>query len=253
MHIVLAHGSRHRRELKKFANGIQKFGHTINVVSIKDTTSLSAADVLVTYGNLRINRGKRPWIHMDSGYLRRNRYYRASLNCNFPSHYLMNDKKPSKRWYKLGLTLEPWKSNLEGPVIVCASSYHNHKFLGLKISTEKESVIAQLRAHMRVDRKIIYRRKSESTNGTPLYELLKTAYCVVTWGSNSAVEAIMAGVPAFVLSNSAAIPVARTSLSYIENPLKPSREQWLYNLAYHQWTLKEFARGLPWKELMNEA
>jgi hypothetical protein len=69
----------------------------------------------------------------------------------------------------------------------------------------------------------------------------------VTWTSNVAVEAIVAGVPAFVSRYSAAAPMAGmldTLEHRIETPPMPDgREGWAASLAYGQFTLAEIASG----------
>jgi UDP:flavonoid glycosyltransferase YjiC (YdhE family) len=74
----------------------------------------------------------------------------------------------------------------------------------------------------------------------PFEEDLAEAFCVVTHSSNTAVEAILAGVPAFVLGQSAAQPFACNDLKMIEAP---------FVLADNQWTLKEIREGKAWADL----
>ena len=52
---------------------------------------------------------------------------------------------------------------------------------------------------------------------------LEKAHCVVTFNSNVAVEALLAGTPVFVGPHSAALPMGRsvTDLGDIENPAYP--------------------------------
>lgn len=80
----------------------------------------------------------------------------------------------------------------------------------------------------------------------PLSERLDGCHAVVTWTSNVAVEAIVAGVPAFVGAASAAAPVA-TPLEclghMLERPLMPPREAWAASLAWGQFTLEEIRSG----------
>ena len=85
----------------------------------------------------------------------------------------------------------------------------------------------------------------------PFEEDLTEAFCVVTHSSNTAVEAILAGVPAFVLGQSAAQPFACNDLKLIEAPflLFGDRWEWAGVLADNQWTLKEIREGKAWADL----
>jgi hypothetical protein len=81
-------------------------------------------------------------------------------------------------------------------------------------------------------------------------EALEGAWACVTFSSNAAVEAALAGVPVFACDEgSMALPIANRDLSEIERPALPDREQWAFDLAYAQWTLQEFANGSCWQHL----
>ena len=75
---------------------------------------------------------------------------------------------------------------------------------------------------------------------------LATAGFVVTYNSTTAVEAILAGVPAVVMdAGSVAYPMASHGL---EEPLRyPDRTAWCHDLAWRQWTLGELADGSAWQ------
>jgi len=84
-----------------------------------------------------------------------------------------------------------------------------------------------------------------------LYQDLKQAWCVVTYNSLSAIEAICEGIPTFALNDGSMIwPVALKDLSQIENlPYDIDLTQWKYDIAYTQWTGKEHASGESWAHL----
>lgn len=248
MHVVLIHGSRHKKQLQIFAKGISKLGHKTTACVNATSELKESADLIVTYGNIHASVDK-PWLHVDSGYLRSGKYFRCSLNCNQAGHYVMNRNHLSDRWSKLNIVLKDWTNNSNGPIIVCPSSKRNFRFLGLNYKKEISLVIKKLES---TGRKVILRHKKESDR-TRLSNILTDAYAVVTWSSAAAVEAIINGVPAFVLNHSIAAPMSRTNLDFIDRPLRPDREQWCYNLAYQQWTMPEFKRAEPWKYLIGES
>lgn len=84
----------------------------------------------------------------------------------------------------------------------------------------------------------------------PLSEDLKNAHAVVTYNSNSGVEALIEGIPVFAADRgSMCWEVANRSLVSIDVPNKPDRAQWLNDLCFAQWTIDEMRSGEAWKHL----
>jgi len=110
--------------------------------------------------------------------------------------------------------------------------------------SETVTKIQQLTDHPVVIRERSQDRSSRKTNdlASP-----KNVHAVVTFNSVAATEAILAGVPAYVLAPSnAAIPVANTDLSSIHEPWFPEPEQvhaWANHLAYGQFHIQELEDG----------
>lgn len=84
-----------------------------------------------------------------------------------------------------------------------------------------------------------------------IYDDLKDAYCVITYNSNSAVEAVCEGIPIFALnSGSAVYDIAHTDLSQIENlNYNINISNWCNRIAYTMWTDSEVANGETWAHL----
>ena len=119
----------------------------------------------------------------------------------------------------------------------------------------------QQRLQKHTDREIRVRHKprAKGTSGPDAAKLsgledfkqaIDGAWAVVTSVSMCAVEAQLAGVPTFCCNNSEALPVSLTKLSKIEQPLRINREEWLYHLAYSQFTHKEIEDGYAY-EIIN--
>jgi len=97
-------------------------------------------------------------------------------------------------------------------------------------------------------------RVSVKGDPAPLAERLRDCWCVITGHSNVAVEALLAGIPAFVSRESAAAPMAgmiETIEHSIERPSTPEgREGWAASLAYGQFTLEEIRQGMARDTIM---
>jgi hypothetical protein len=79
---------------------------------------------------------------------------------------------------------------------------------------------------------------------------LAGARCVVTWNSNSGVDAVLAGVPTIAMDKgSMAWAVAGHAL---EIPPTPDRSAWAHRLAWCQWSKDELASGACWDAIGRE-
>lgn len=81
-----------------------------------------------------------------------------------------------------------------------------------------------------------------------LVDVFRGASVVVTFNSNSAVDAVLAGVPTVAVDEgSMAFPVASHSVSV--PPITPDRAEWAARLAWRQWTLEELESGEAWRAM----
>ena len=199
---------------------------------------------------------------LETGYLRRGDgpgdHYAAGWNDLNGRADFRNLASPADRWEKLAMELKPWREKGEH-VLVCGqvpwdASVQHHDHIGWC-----QSIMAKL---MRLTKRpIVFRPHPKVPNvnygvlGTrvsreTLADDLRDCHAVVTFNSNAAVEAAIAGVPVFAFdAGSMALPIANQDLGLIEEPVMPDRGQWLSDLAYCQWSLDEFRRGLAWQHL----
>jgi len=84
----------------------------------------------------------------------------------------------------------------------------------------------------------------------PLQNALSGAGRVVTFNSNSGVDAILAGVPTVAIdAGSMAYPVATHSIK--DAPSRPDRRAWAHAIAWAQWQPQELESGEAWSRLRN--
>ena len=164
---------------------------------------------------------------------------------------------PGDRWDKLGVKIRPWRHRgdyilLIGQVPWDASVQHIDMERWL---TETAEEIAR-----ETSRPIIYRPHPKAgvpkhitgcrTSGRSLLGDLEASRAVVTFNSTTAIEAVIDGIPTFVLGDgSMAKQVANWSLDRMGRPDTPDREQWAFDLAYSQWTPAEMRSGETWRHL----
>ena len=186
-------------------------------------------------------REHRPWYYMDNAYFDKVRglYFRVGKNAVQCDGLGPRDWE---RWKALGIELAPWRKGGE-EILICAQSEEYYTLFGETAWVGR--TVERLRRH--TDRPLKIRRKEVRR---ALAADLKSAFAVVTFTSSSAVEAIIAGVPAFCTGRCASSPMARDDVGHIEWPLySDDREHWAAALAASQWTLDEIERGVAWRAL----
>jgi len=222
------------------------------------------------YGALRgllptLNQAKREgrtWYYADNGYFKsgktENSYFRITRNAlqhdgsgdlPFPRHLAR------ERWKKLGLQIQPWR-RLGAHIIVCPPGRLFGATFGFSADDWLAQTLATLRKHtkreLRVRQKMSWNDVKPRMINRPLADDLQGAWALVTHSSNSAVEALLAGVPVFCTASCGASALAQTDLSLIEAPLiHDNRPHWAAVLASNQWSLAEMKKGLAW-EMLNE-
>lgn len=204
-------------------------------------------------------------VMLDKGYVRTRRsgsrvweYWRVAVGAHHPTETsLMRHKMNSDRWDALGLEVSPWRSR-GNQIVIAGSSAKYHHFYGLPEPNDYyRDLAAQIRA--RSQRPIIYRPKPSFKDAQPIdgtefsdgneniLDALWGAHALVTHGSNACFEAALQGVPSIILGDGVAAPFSSRTLEDIENPIRGKREQWFANLAYHQFTEREFRDGMAWQ------
>lgn len=213
---------------------------------------------MVSYGFLRgleptlrqAQREHRPWVYIDRG------YFRASYGDDYTGYfritrsnyqYLYNSLTANTDGARFGRLLHPvypWKRSGSHVLVCPPGDVFARAIGGVTADVWLGQTLATLRQH--TDRPIRVRLKpSKSSKGPPLSSDLDGAHALVTYMSNTAVEAVMYGVPVFVSKLSAAACMGQTDLRFIETPRYPEdRMRWGAALANNQWTLDEIRRGL---------
>lgn len=203
-------------------------------------------------------------IYFDKGYVRSRaagsrtwEFWRVSAGAHHPTGTtLMRHKKPADRLEALGVRIRPIRTRgLQ--VVFAGSSAKYHEFYDLPEPTKyARQVIKSVR--LLTDRPVIYRPKPSWRDAQPIKgsrfsageeginSTLANAHCLITHGSNACFEAALLGIPSIILGDGVAKPISSTALGAVEAPHMGKRDQWLQNLAYHQWTLAEHQSGEAW-------
>jgi len=188
----------------------------------------------------------RDWYYGDHAYFRRKKFYRITKNAY--QHDGTGDAGP-ERFRVFVRPVQPWRV-AGAHVLICPNSPVHFALHGLDHDAWLAQAVATLRSA--TDRPLRLRWKRG--NRTLIDEDLRGAWACVVYSSAAALDALIAGVPVFVLAPfAAAYRMGLQDLTRIESPFYPDgREPFLWNLAAQQWTLPEIYKGLAWRTLQTE-
>ena len=198
--------------------------------------SIATAGILRGSGEC-VKKAEEFW-YIDHGYFHRTNhppdcdgFYRIGYNT------LWSSGEGTYTWdrfnsFKIGLG--SWRRHGRHIVLVPPSKYMG-SFLNRVWWLEK----TQRELSKYTDRKILVSTKFKN----PVSEVMKNAWCIVADHSNSAIDAMIAGIPAIFTNPTRKLG----SIKDIETP--PMDREFFKNLAHNQWTLEEIKSGKAWSDL----
>lgn len=194
-------------------------------------------------------------------------FLRLSLNAAFGPEADFNNKgSPPDRWEQLGIAIRPYRTSGDH-VLLIGQKPGDSSLRGVNVMDwliEKAAQIRRLTTRPILVRfhpsmasteaeKLQLERVQDLTvapHGQPMSDSLANAWVTVTLSSGAAIDSMIAGVPAITLSpDSLAYELTSHDVNDIDHPPEPPREQWLYDLAYAQWSPEEYADGTAWRHI----
>jgi hypothetical protein len=196
----------------------------------------------------------RDFYYIDTGYFgngKKKNYHRVTRND--VQNFGPVRERPSDRLDRTGISLK--KVRADGSKILLAPP--SQKLLNLydiDLETWLSQTLAEIGAH--TDREVVIRRKqgrsTRINDDTIEMALSQDIYCLVTYSSIAAGEAILFGKPAITLGPNAAAAVCSTSIADIETIKRPNLDEiaaWARHIAYCQFTEVEMRDGTAWRIL----
>ena len=248
-------------------SGLKRHGHII-------THHDDSADVAVIWSQLWAGRMRpnqqvwnqyrstgRPVLVVEVGAIQRGLTWRLMTN---GENHMVKSGNSDLRFQQLGIQLHPWKNPGQHIVIACQRPESQQWQGQPTVSQWLAETVNTIRKHSH--RPIHIRpHPRHRLNAMPpgcvldvpksiaatyddfnFDQSIESAWCVINFNSNPAVSAVLQGVPVFVDASSMAAAVGNMDLSQIENPLRPDRQQWAWDLAHTEWRVEEIAQGCPW-------
>lgn len=279
MNIVFYRGTSRRAGIIADAvlAGLQRHGTTMRVVD-ESEYARPDADIAVFYGlagNLKqaqrdhVAAGLKA-VLIDLGYWGRwdggkvFGFHRVVVNGLHATPYFQRIKHSPDRFRRFGIEPQPFR-RAGRTVLLCGMSAKASWVYGLGAGEWERQAVEKLGAA--TAREIQYRPKPSWPDAEPIEgstwarsreisieAALGDAWACVTHHGNSALDALIAGVPVFC-EDGIASPLAARDLADIEAPLYPdegARDQLLYDAAWAQWKVSEIAEGKMWRYLVDE-
>ena len=255
----------HRRILRHLAKGIP--GSEIRTLG-----DYVESDVAVIFGGhkyafsktapkgeiMRLHTGRR-LLCVEEAFVRRGDFYQVGWGGFAGNADFNNANVPGDRWRSFGVKVAEWQRNPTGHVVVMGQLGRdvqvqdtNHygwcRWACNMLQSAGQKVI--FRPHPKEPANKIYDIPTSLIHSGTMAEALYGAKSVVTWNSTSAVDAILAGIPAVAMdSGSIAYPISGHDIGDAIRPEYPPRMKWLSRIGYSQWTLDEMANGDTWRHL----
>ena len=192
-------------------------------------------------------RAKQPnTIVLERGFIKRDKYFAAGWDDTGGRADFCNAGSPPDRWERLNIKMKPWKEGGDY-ILVLGQIPWDTSVQHIDYSKWLCETIDQLvatgdpvvfRNHPKLSVPFGPFEKVYPSSGS-LEEDLVGASVVVTCNSTSAVDATLAGVQVVPADGRCMVP---------QGPF--DREQWARDIAYTQWRLHEFRKGLAFKHLI---
>lgn len=230
----------------------------------------------------------KPVIVLEVGGLLRNQSWKVAIGgINREAYFGERSTSSINNWLRnasqhrqkrFGLELQPWKESTPNKyILICTQHNRSHQWRDMPVvedwldneinkirkNTSRE---IRIRPHPRSPinpatiRTLNFKHKGVELQYPVRYAqtydefdydtALESAHCVISHSSNPGLQAIVAGVPAFVSNDSLAHPVANFDYSRIEQPNRPDRTQWFNDLLYTEYFIDEIQNGLPLVRLL---
>ena len=173
-------------------------------------------------------------------------------------------ERPTDRLEKIGWSTRgtvpyesPKKKSKRTDILICPPSKKVMVFYNQDLDTWMKQTVAEIKKY--TDRNIVMRLKpprGERVTTNTIQQAFDKAYCVVTFNSIAATEALLYGLPAIALApNNSARLLCNTSINEIENLNRPTIDEitaFAAHLSYCQFTSREMKNGYAW-EILNES
>ncbi len=196
----------------------------------------------------------RDFYYIDTGYFgngKKKTFHRVTKNDvqNFGPII----ERPGDRLAKTGVQFTKFRRD-GSKILLAPPSQKLLNLYDINLETWLDNVKTEIGAY--TDREIVVRLKQgrsvRQSTDTMQMALADDIYCLVTFSSIAAGEALLCGKPAITLGPNAASPLCSNSLAEITDPKIPTLDEveaWPRHLSYCQFTESDMRDGTAWRIL----
>ena len=213
-------------------------------------------------------------------------HFRVSLYTPMNDGNFLSDDSPSDRWEmlvkKFNVKYEPWRKSNEGDPIIFVMQpkdnwsmneldpidWFNDVYKKLRPLTDRKFIVRphpnnvsnliERRNELPDDIELQYTKKHFVGDEKKYYrfhfqEAITNAHAVITHNSTASVDSCIRGIPTFCTSDLALCwAVCNKDLNNIESPNTPDRTQWVHDIGYKLWSIKEIKDGTVYKRFKSK-
>lgn len=255
---IYAHAEHQQIAANHFFHGLARHGID---AKIKIPQEIEDCDLAVMWGYRQTNIIKRQGrvnahiLVMERGYIG-DRFYWTSLGFDGLNGHAMfpTVDDGGKRWRDYFAHLvKPWRREIGTRAVVMGQVYGDASITGVDFMQWAADTVDELRLK---GYEVAFRPHPKAKNvrilGAPallgdLSETLESNDLVVTYNSNSGVDAVMNGN--YTVAHDDGSMVADIANRTVHKLDQPDRTQWFRKMAYTQWSPEEIQSGAAWEAL----
>ena len=213
-------------------------------------------------------------------------HFRVALNTPMNNGDFLSDNSPSDRWEMMRKLFkvrnEEWRvSDPEDPILFVLQpkdnwsmneldpiEWFNNVYKVLRPLTKRKFIvrphpnnvdnISQRLQEFPADVEVAIGKKHFVGDDKKYYrfhfqEAIANCHAVISHNSTATTDSCVRGIPTFCTSDLALCwSVANTDLTKIESPEYPDRTQWLHDLGYKMWSIREIEDGTVYKRFKSK-
>lgn len=253
--------SRHEMPLRAFATGLEQRGWQVKHLQTHAYFNWhTQPDIVVIFGSGLLGRGSNalyklrivedckdrniPYIMLEEGYIKRGEYWSVTVNgLGGDGEYIADELDPNRIYDMTQFKQFRW----DGDHILITKQLPRDANVNMEQRAYLQ-IIQALQYYFQNETYPIRIREHPKKQGgvDPIESVLEDTWLLATYSSNTAVDAVLAGVPVHVRSDKSVVYDLRVDQLNGDLPSPQKQYEVLSQVAHAQWSLEEMEQGQCW-------